>query len=122
MLAMMDIGIDNALAVQISGRVTATDMQLILSNAKHKIETHGSIVVLEKIDSLEGIEIAAVVEEFRYLLEVGISNITKVAILTDKKWVPYIASIGDKLFSNTEMKCFPIEAQLEAVKFLQSTS
>jgi hypothetical protein len=121
MLAMIDIGIDNALAFQMSGKITENDMQLILSNAKHKIETHGSIVILEKIDSFEGVEIVAVVEEFKYLFEVGMSNITKVAILTDEKWIAHIVSIEDKLFSNIEMKCFPVEAQLEAVKFLQST-
>jgi hypothetical protein len=121
MLAMIDIGIDNALAFQMSGKITANDMQLILSNAKRKIETHGSIVILEKIDSFEGVEIAAVVEEFRYLFEVGMSNITKVAILTDKKWIAHIVNLEDKIFRNIEMRCFPTEAQVEAVKFLQGT-
>ena len=70
MLEMIDIGIDNAVAFQISGKITEIDMSLIHSSAKENIERHGSVVLLEKIDSFEGIEIAAIVEEFKYLFEV----------------------------------------------------
>jgi hypothetical protein len=115
MLKMIDIGIDNALAFQMLGKITESDMNMVLRNAKEKIESNGNIVILEKIDSFEGIEIAAIVEEFKYLFEVGISNIVKIAILTDKKWIEHIVNIEDKIFSNIEMKCFAIEEQAEAV-------
>ena len=121
MLEMIDIGINNAVAFQISGRITESDMNMVLGNAKEKIKSNGSIVILEKIDSFEGIEIAAIVEEFKYLFEVGMSNIAKVAILTDKKWIEHIVNIEDKIFRSIEMKCFPIEEQAEAIEFLKSS-
>jgi hypothetical protein len=118
-IEMIDVGIDNALAFQLSGKITESDMSMVLSAAKEKIESHGSIVILEKFNSLEGIEIAAIAEEFKYLFEVGMSNIAKVAILTDKKWIERIVKIEDKIFRNVEMKCFSLEEQADAVQFLK---
>lgn len=48
------------------------------------------------------------------------SNIVKVAVLTDKKWIKHIVNIEDKLFRNIQLKCFPIEEQEEAIEFLKS--
>ena len=121
MIEMIDVGIDNALAFQLSGKITEIDMSMVLSAAKEKIESHGSIVILEKFNSFEGIEIAAIAEEFKYLFEVGMSNIVKVAILTDKKWIERIVNIEDKIFRNVEMKCFSLEEQAEAVQFLKGS-
>jgi hypothetical protein len=120
-IEMIDVGIDNALAFQLSGKITESDMSMVLSAAKEKIESHGSIVILEKFNSFEGIEIAAIAEEFKYLFEVGMSNIVKVAILTDKKWIERIVNIEDKIFRNVEMKCFSLEEQAEAVQFLKGS-
>jgi hypothetical protein len=120
MLEMIDIGINNAVAFRISGKITESDMSLVLNDAKKKIDLHGNIVFLEQIDSFEGIEIAAILEEFRYLFKVGISNIRKAAVLTDKKWVEKIVNIEDKIFKNIDMKCFSIEDQESAVEFLKN--
>jgi hypothetical protein len=119
MLTTMDIGIDNAIAFQMSGKITQNDMTVVLNDAKEKIQTYGNIVIFEKIVSFEGIEIAAIVEEFKYLLDVGMSNIKKVAICTDKKWISHIANIEDTLFSKIDIKCFLIEEQTEAIQFLK---
>ncbi len=75
---------------------------------------------ITRIDSFEGIEISAIFEEFKYLFEIGISNIKKAAVVTDKKWVKKIVSIEDKIFKNTEMKCFSIDEQELAIKFLKN--
>lgn len=40
---MIDINIDNALAFQISGKITESDMNLVLESAKEKIKVNGNI-------------------------------------------------------------------------------
>lgn len=120
MIEMIDIEIDNAIAFQMSGKITASDMSLVLNAAKAKIEQHGNIVLLEKIDSFKGVEIAALVEEFKYLFDVGIANIDKVAILTDKKWIARIVNIEDKIFKSIDMQCFTLDQQPQAIEFLKS--
>jgi len=120
MLKIMDIGLDNAVAFTVSGKITQQEMHLVLEAAREKVVSHGSIVILERIESFEGIEVAAIVEEFKYLLDVGFSNISKVAIVTDKKWVKHIVRIEDKLFGNIDIKCFHNEEQPQAIEFLSS--
>lgn len=119
MLEMIEVEIDNAVAFQMSGKITEDDMALVLRFAKEKIEHYGSIVLLEKIDSFSGVEFAAIIEEFKYLFDVGISNIDKVAILTDKKWIEHIVNIEDKIFKSIDMKCFALEEQPQAITFLK---
>ena len=120
MLKLLNTGIDHAVAFEISGKVTENDMALVLNQAREKIERYGQIVILEKIDSFQGVEIAAIVEEFKYLMDLGMSNIDRVAIVTDKPWITHIANIENKIFSKIEMKCFLIEEQAEAIQFLKS--
>lgn len=121
MLEIIEIGIDNALAFQMSGKITESDMDIALSEAKDKIERHGQIVIYEKINSFEGVEVAAMMEEFKYIFDVGMSNILKVAILTDKKWIEQIVNFEGKIFSSIQMKCFTLEEQGQAVQYLKAT-
>ena len=58
--------------------------------------------------------------EIQYLFEMGISNISRVAIVTDKQWVAKIVSFEDKIFRNIDMQCFPLEEKADAVDFLRS--
>ncbi len=120
MLEMMEIGIDNGVAFRISGKITESDMAKILSEAKQKIKQHTTIVILEVIESFKGIEIAALVEEFKYLHDVGMSNISKIAVVTDKKWLEKIVSIEDRIFKSIEMKCFSSDEQDSAIAFLKN--
>lgn len=119
MLDLIDIPVENAVAFRISGKITESEMHAVLTQAREKIDSYGRIVFLERIDSFTGIEIAALVEEFRYLFETGFSNIAKVAIVTDKKWIERIVKIEDKLFKNIEIKYFTIDDQDEAIEFLK---
>ena len=119
MITMLGIGVDNAVAFSISGKVSDDDMELVLTAAKEKIALHDSIVIYEQIDSFKGIELEAIVDEFNYLRKVGMSNIQKVAVLTDKKWLARIVAIEDKIFKSIDMKCFALEDKELAIAFLK---
>lgn len=121
MLEMIDIGIDHSVAFRIEGKVTESDMSLVLNDAKEKIERHEKIVILEQIDSFDGIEIAAVIEEFKYLFDVGVSNITRVAVLTDNKWLETMVNIEDTFFWTIKMKCFSVKDKDAAIEFLKES-
>lgn len=120
MLTMIDIGIDNAVAFRMSGKISEDDMQRVLTEAKEKIEQYGRIVIFEQIDAFDGIEFAALVEEFRYLIHVGIKDIAKVAVLTDKHWIEKIVSIEDKIFRGIDIKSFAIDETAQAIAFLNN--
>lgn len=120
MLEMMEIGIDNAVAFCVSGKITERDMSLVLSEAKKKIEQYGNIVLFERIDSFEGIELSAIADEFEYIFKVGISNMKKAAVITDKKWIETIVNIEGRIFKNIGMKCFSTEDQDSAIEYLKN--
>ena len=121
MLELIDIDIDNAVAFRVSGKITENDMSAVLDRASEKIEHYGDIVFFEQIDSFDGIEIAAIVEEFKYLFDVGLSNIKKVAVVTDKKWIESVANLESKIFTGIEIKCFSTDDQLSAMMFLKAS-
>ncbi len=119
MIEMIDIGIDNAVAFKVAEKISEEDMNLVLSAAKKAGEAHGDIVIYEVIESFEGVEIKSLVEKIKYLFEVGISNIRKIAVVTDKQWMQKAVSIEDKIFRNIDMQAFAFEDQDDAIAFLK---
>ena len=87
MLTMIDIGIDNAVAFTLSGKVTEDDMKRVLMDAEAKTVDHGGIVIYEEIESFSGIELAAIVEELKYLVHAGLKHIKQVAVVADARWI-----------------------------------
>lgn len=119
MLKLLDIGVDNAIAICISGKITQEEVTQVLNITREKIEHYGDIVIYKELDSFKGVELAAIVEEFKYLFDVGLSNISKAALVTDKRWLKELATIEDKLFKDIEIKCFTLEEKDAAIAFLR---
>lgn len=120
MLKMLDIGIENAVAFQLSGKISESNMFLVLSEAREKLKAYGKIVVYEDIISFTGVELSALAEEFKYLLDVGFSNLEKVAVVADKGWVEKIVKLENMIFKNIEMQYFPREEKALALTFLSN--
>jgi len=124
MIEIIDIGIKNATAFRMAGKITESDVSLVLSDIKEKIEVHGNIVIYMELESFKGIELAAVVEEFKYLFDVGLSNvtrnITREVLVTDKKWMEKLVKLEDKIFKDVEMKYFSTDEKELVIKFLKN--
>jgi hypothetical protein len=118
MIKLLDIGIEFAVAFSISGKITEDNMAFILNVAREKSKQNEHIVILERIESFEGVSLSALVEEFKYLREEGFSNIKRVAVVTDKQWIGPIVKVQDMIFRSMDIKCFPLDEQDEATKFL----
>ncbi|OBU17001.1 hypothetical protein AYY19_14345 [Photobacterium aquimaris] len=119
MLTMIDIGIDNAVAFTLSGKVTEDDMKRVLMDAEAKTVDHGGIVIYEEIDSFSGIEFAAIVEELKYLVHAGLKHITQVAVVADASWIEKVVKVEDALFSNIDIQYFSVAEKQQAITFLQ---
>jgi len=119
MITLEDIGIENAVAFHVAGKITENDMDMAFAAMKAKIKLHTNIVLYEQIDSFGGVELAGIIDKFKYLFDMGISNITKVAIVTDKGWIEKIVTLEDKLFRTIEIKVFSVEDKAQAIEFLR---
>ncbi|WP_444890602.1 STAS/SEC14 domain-containing protein [Microbulbifer sp. DLAB2-AF] len=118
MIKAIDIGIPNALAFRVSDSITESDVSETLAQAKLLGEKYKRITIYEEIESFKGLEFSAVLEKLKYLVNVGISNISAAAILTDKQWLQKIVKAEDKIFRNIDIQCFSLEQRDEAVQFL----
>ena len=120
MIDILDIGIDNAVAIRIDGKSSQEDMQTVLALSKEKATTHGEIVILELIDSFKGIEFSAILDELKYLYNEGMPTLHKVAIVTDTDWIEKIAEIENVLFRRIDIRCFDRDEMDEAIAFLKA--
>ena len=119
MLTMMDIGIDRAVAYRIEGKITDADMDLVTSVMREKISAFGDIFIYQEIESFKGIEFEAMIDKTKFFLEMGTSNIKRIAVVTHKDWMNKIIDLEGKLFRNIDMKAFLTENKDEAVDFLR---
>ena len=62
----------------------------------------GSVLAADAALDLRS-ESDAIVEKFKFLFDFGISHFSKLAVVTDKKWIHKIVDIEDKIFKNIDM-------------------
>ena len=118
MLELIDIGIEKAVAYRFGGKITEDEMTLALSAIKEKIEHYGEVCIYQEIESIGGVAFDAIVEKIKFLSEVGLSNISRIAVVTNKKWLHKIVDLEDKLFKKIDIKSFSIEDKNKAIEFL----
>ena len=121
MLEMLDIGVEQAVAYRLAGKITEDEMKQALAAIKEKIESYGKVSLYQEIDSFTGVEFDAMLEKFKFLYANGIANINRVAVVTDKQWLQKIVGFEDKLFKNIDMQCFSLKEKKQAVEFLKET-
>ena len=119
MLTMLDIGIDRAVAYRIEGKITDSDMDLVTSVMREKISTFGDIFIYQEIESFKGIEFEAMIDKTKFFLEMGTSNIKRIAVVTHKDWMNKIIDLEGKLFRNIDMKAFLTDNKDDAIAFLR---
>jgi len=119
-LKMMNIGIEKAVAYRLGGKITEDEMTSILSALKEKIETYGKVFIYQEIESFGGVEFDAIVEKFKFFSDVGISNISRIAVVTDKKWMHKIIDLEGRFFKKIDLKAFSFDEKDKAIEFLKS--
>lgn len=119
MLEMIDIGVENAVAYRLEGKITEDEMKSILSIFREKIDKGEKLIVYQEIVSIGGVEFDAIVEKFKFLHDVGISHFSKVAVVTHKKWIHKLVDLEDKIFKSIDMKGFAIDEKDKAIEFLK---
>ena len=117
---MLDIGIKKAVAYRLGGKITEDEMTMVLSVLKDKIKQHGEVFIYQEIESLGGVEFDAVIEKFKFFADVGLSNLSRIAVVTHKKWMHKIIELEGKLFKKITIKAFAIDDKEAAITFLKS--
>jgi len=119
MIEMIDIGMVDAIAYRIEGKITEEDMKTILAIFKEKIEKNQKLIVYQEVVSIGGAEFDAMMEKLKFLFEFGLSHFSRIAVITHKKWLHKLVDLEGKLFKDIEMKGFPKEEKHQAIEFLK---
>ena len=112
---MLEIGVEQTVAYRLAGKITEDEMKQALAAIKGKIERYGKVYLYQEIDGFSGVELDAMIEKFKFLYANGITNISKVAVVTDKQWLHKIVDLEDKLFKSIDMQCFSLNEKEQAV-------
>ena len=119
-MEIIDIGVDNATAFRVNGKITKHEMQIVFEDMRLKIKQFGKVGIYEEIQRIGGVEFGAIAEELRYLKEIGFKNIVKVAVVSDKNWLAKVVELENKLFRNIDIQCFSSDEKQRAIDFLKS--
>jgi len=119
MIEMIDIGLEDAIAYRIEGKITEEEMKTILSIFKEKVNKNEKLIVYQEVISIGGAEFDAIIEKLRFFLEFGISHFSRIAIVTHKKWIHKLVDLEGKLFMGIDMKGFSKEEKDQAIVFLK---
>ncbi len=119
MLEMIDIGIEEAIAYRVGGKITEEEMTSVISIFRNKIDSDEKLIVYQEVASFSGVEFDAMIAKFKFFIDVGISNFSKIAVVTHKKWIHKLVDLEGSLFKSIDMKGFPIEEKDKAIEFLK---
>ena len=119
MLEMLNIGVEEAVAYRVGGKITEEEMTSVLSIFKEKIDQGEKLLVYQEVESIGGATFDAMVEKLKFLFDVGLSHFSKIAVVTHQKWVHHLVDLEGKLFKNMDMRGFSLEEKDEAIKFLK---
>lgn len=126
MLELLELGIDNAIAVRIDGKVSKKEMDIILESMQNKLNDYEEIVIYKQVDSFSGMELPALADEIRYLLHSGfvqMQKISKVALVVDKSWdkdwLKQLVKLENKLLKNMDIRWYAVEDKDKAIDFLR---
>ena len=120
MLEMMDIGVEEAVAYRVGGKITEEEMTSALSIFKAKINKGEKLNVYQEIESIGGADFDAMIEKLKFLFDVGLSHFSKIAVVTHKKWIHHLADLEGKLFKNLDMRGFSMEEKDKAIEFMKT--
>ncbi len=120
MLEMIDIGVENAVAYRLEGKITEEEMTSILTLFKEKIEKGEKHIVYQEVVSICGAEFDAMIEKFKFIRDFGFSHFYRIAVVTHTKWLHKLIDLEDKIFRNIYMKGFSVDEKDQAVEFLKN--
>jgi len=69
MLEMIDIGVENAVAYRLAGKITEEEMTSALDIFRDKIDKGEKLLVYQEVESIGGAEFDAMVEKFKFLFD-----------------------------------------------------
>ncbi|WP_077297550.1 STAS/SEC14 domain-containing protein [Virgibacillus pantothenticus] len=106
---------DNALEIEIQGKVEKEDLHHFEEFFMMKRQEHSKVNILLSIENMEGVSLKGALEDLK--MTQHLKDIHKMAVVSDKKWVEMGVKL-EGLLPETELKHFAPEDKSQAQRWL----
>jgi hypothetical protein len=120
MIKMIDIGLADAIAYQVQGKITEKEMKMVLAIFRKKIKKNEKLIIYQEVVSIGGVEFDAMIEKLKFFLAFGLSHFSRIAVVTHQKWIHKLVNLEGELFKGIKMRGFPKEEKDQAIEFLKN--
>ncbi|GEQ85446.1 hypothetical protein ULMS_09540 [Patiriisocius marinistellae] len=107
---------ENTIGFLITGQFNSATIDELQEIILERIESHGTINLFMEDDGIENFTLSAVMQEI-YFKHKNSTNIDKIAIVSDHKWMSICVTF-ENLFLSSRVKHFTIENRLNALNWI----
>jgi hypothetical protein len=116
MFKLLNLTKDNLIAIKIDGKVRKEDYQMITPLINGRVKDYGKIRMYIEIESIEGIEPAALKEDLKTYLR-HFNHMEKIAVVGKSKWQKLWSKLASPFVSG-EMNYYSKEEITDAVRWI----
>jgi len=98
------IGAAGIIELEVSGEITRDEILAVWARIDADLPATGKIKLIEIIGPIEGIELAAMWEDFKHGLPM-MARISHAAIVADQRWITAISNVAGA-FTSAEIRTF----------------
>ncbi len=118
MMERIPIPTDNVIGMRVTGKIEEDDIACMIADVEAMMTRHDDIHVYVEVASMQGISIAALFEDLKFVIP-NLKRFTKKAVVSDKAWIETLTPIADKLFPSIDVRHFTPEQRDEALSWIQ---
>jgi hypothetical protein len=110
------------LTFEVDGKVDKVSFINTMRKVLREMETSEGVRLCVRVSSIQGVTLDALWESLKFALtslQEFLSQINRIAWVTDKQWLAVVANIEDKLLPGIDEQVFPFEQEDDAIAWLK---
>lgn len=119
MITLLPTASDDLIALQIDGRIDDNAYEAVIEAIEERLDRHETLRVYVEVEDLGRISIETVLKDIRFGLKHW-DRFSKMAIVTDTRWLKTITDPVDSLFPPIDLRAFPLEEREAARTWLDT--
>lgn len=106
MIDLIPMSAPHVIGLRVDGKIEKDDILKAIEAAKAIMAEHDSVHIYVELESFDGVSLEAIWEDMCFALP-NLFHFKRKAVVSDEQWVETSTNIGNKLFPNIEVRCFP---------------
>lgn len=116
MFKILNLTDKNLIAIKVDGKVRQEDYQMITPLINGRVKEYGKIRMYIEIENINGVEAAALKEDFKTYIK-HFNHMEKIAVIGKTKWEKLWSKVASPFVSG-ELKYYSHEEITDAVKWI----